>query len=312
MACSLVDRLVVDEVCRVIQFLRNYNHLKAVTENCINQNSHVAVTDESCSNEYHSIDGITIDLIQVVENLLCRSVTENPVNLKEQITCAMDVFVQPKRSHANNSSNGDAKDIFILVIGMDGAGKSTFISTLKGHYRSPCRPTLGFCPTVMTTEEKCTVNFYDIGGGDKIREIWKNYFHDVHGIIYVFDVSTGSEKFEESIAVARQALGNNLLCNKPLLFICNRKCEKEFMHSDFIHKNVLTKINTNSITSVLETNLHDIGDATLAKIDDSVKWLICKVLEGYKELSHRITIDTKAKAQQMVEEQVSLNFGSVR
>jgi len=312
LVCSLVDPVVVDEVCRVIQLLRNYNRIQAGTDNSIDQISNEEVTDESCCNKHDCIKGMTMDLIQVVEILLCHSVNEKSVNLKEHITCAMDIFAKSKQKHVTPPSVDDAKkNIFILVIGMDGAGKSTFISTLKGNYRSPCRPTLGFCPTVMTYEEKCTVNFYDIGGGDKIRGIWKNYFHDVHGIIYVFDVCSATEKFEESIVIARQALGNKLLRDKPLLFICNRKCETEFRHSDFIHESVLGKINSNSTTSIHETNLYDVRDATLAKIDDSVKWLILNVLKGYTELSHRIAIDTEAKAKQMDEEHVSLSFGHV-
>lgn len=322
LACSLADPILADEVCRVIQLLRNNNSHKLSSTPCSNhcnadsnqsyrQDDTTQVTESApCYNPCDHVKSLTMELIQVVEVLLCHTIQEKTQSPKELIECAMEFFVNRHLKGTNGSSSrfttddDKSKNIFILVIGMDGAGKSSLISTLKGNHCSPCRPTLGFCPTVMSYEEKCAVNFYDIGGGDKIRGIWKNYFHDVHGVIYVFDVSCDIEKFEESIAVAKQALEHSLLRNKPLLFVCNRKSERNFRSSDFIRERVLTNMKSSSPPSILETSLHDSEDVAQIKVDSSLKWLIHSVLEDYTELSRRIAIDTEANAKLMIEDQV--------
>ena len=47
-------------------------------------------------------------------------------------------------------------------------------------------PTIGF--NVESLEYKnLRFNVWDIGGGDKIRPLWRHYFHDSRGIVFVVD-----------------------------------------------------------------------------------------------------------------------------
>ena len=57
---------------------------------------------------------------------------------------------------------------------------------------------------------------YDLGGGKKIRDIWKNYLSEVYGVIYVVD-SSDRERIGEVKENLRQLLEHHQVKEKPLL-----------------------------------------------------------------------------------------------
>jgi len=204
----------------------------------------------------------------------------------------------------NVSAISEARNICILVIGLDGAGKTTLVSSLKGNCCHSCKPTLGFCPVLMSYEHSCTVHLYDIGGGAKIRGIWKNYFYDVHGVIYVLDVDCEVDKFEESISVARQTLSHSLLRNKPLLLIYNRKGEMNARTCDFVQDSILEYLNISSTVSYIDINLHDNTATAQLNLERKVEWLINCILGNFEYLSERVAKDTEVNAKQIFADQV--------
>merc|ERR1711972_261151 len=78
------------------------------------------------------------------------------------------------------------KDVRILMVGLDAAGKTTILYKLKLAEVVTTIPTIGF--NVETVEYK-NINFtvWDVGGQDKIRPLWKHYYHNTQGIIFVVD-----------------------------------------------------------------------------------------------------------------------------
>ena len=57
-------------------------------------------------------------------------------------------------------------------------------------------PTIGF--NVETLEfNKTSLTVWDIGGQPRIRLLWRHYFADVHGLIFVIDASDPT-RFDEA------------------------------------------------------------------------------------------------------------------
>jgi len=78
------------------------------------------------------------------------------------------------------------KKVKILMLGLDGSGKTTILYKLKLGDVVSTIPTIGFnTEAVEYKNVKFTV--WDIGGQDKLRELWKHYYNDVDGIIFVID-----------------------------------------------------------------------------------------------------------------------------
>lgn len=67
------------------------------------------------------------------------------------------------------------KEMRLLMLGLDAAGKTTILYKLKLNQDVTTIPTVGF--NVETVTYKNTkFNVWDVGGQDKIRPLWRHYF----------------------------------------------------------------------------------------------------------------------------------------
>jgi len=99
------------------------------------------------------------------------------------------------------------KEQRILMVGLDGAGKTTILYKLKLGEVLTQIPTVGFC--VETIEYKnITFTVWDVGGQDKIRPLWRHYFQNTTGLVFVVDSND-----VERIEVAKKEL--HMLSEEP-------------------------------------------------------------------------------------------------
>jgi signal recognition particle receptor subunit beta len=63
---------------------------------------------------------------------------------------------------------------------------------------------------------KNNIKLYDLGGGKKIRDTWRTYFPEIHGMVYVVD-STASERMDEIKHNLKVLLEDEKIKGKPLL-----------------------------------------------------------------------------------------------
>ena len=68
-----------------------------------------------------------------------------------------------------------------MLVGLDGAGKSTLLQAILGEPCLKTMPTFGFS-NASTSRDGFDVDLFDLGGGKRIRGIWKAYTADVHGV----------------------------------------------------------------------------------------------------------------------------------
>eukprot|EP01066_Platyproteum_vivax_P021140 Platyproteum_vivax@DN913_c0_g1_i2.p1 len=88
------------------------------------------------------------------------------------------------------------KDVRILILGLDNAGKTTILYQLQTGEVVQTVPTIGF--NVETVEYKnLKFQVWDLGGQTTIRPYWRCYYPNTNGIIYVVD-SADSERLEDS------------------------------------------------------------------------------------------------------------------
>ncbi|XP_025128511.1 ADP-ribosylation factor 4 isoform X2 [Bubalus bubalis] len=87
------------------------------------------------------------------------------------------------------------KQMRILMVGLDAAGKTTILYKLKLGEIVTTIPTIGF--NVETVEYKnICFTVWDVGGQDKIRPLWRHYFQNTQGLIFVVD-SNDRERIQE-------------------------------------------------------------------------------------------------------------------
>lgn len=76
-------------------------------------------------------------------------------------------------------------------------------------------PTYGYSPQKVTFDNK-NILFVDLGGGERIRGIWDNYYADSYGCVYVID-GTDEERLEKSLETLNSCMNNEFMKGKPFL-----------------------------------------------------------------------------------------------
>lgn len=96
------------------------------------------------------------------------------------------------------------KEIRVLTLGLDNAGKTTIIKQILGEDTKKVSPTMGF--QINTIQYKdYNLNMWDIGGQTTIRNFWSNYFDRSNIIIWVID-SLSLERLDESYQELREKI----------------------------------------------------------------------------------------------------------
>jgi len=109
----------------------------------------------------------------------------------------------------------------ILMVGLDAAGKTTILYKLKLGEIVTTIPTIGF--NVETVEYKnISFTVWDVGGQDKIRPLWRHYFQNTQGLIFVVD-SNDKERVAESRDELHKMLAEDELRDAVLLVFANKQ-----------------------------------------------------------------------------------------
>ncbi|XP_064474005.1 ADP-ribosylation factor 4 [Ornithodoros turicata] len=113
------------------------------------------------------------------------------------------------------------KQVRILMVGLDAAGKTTILYKLKLGEIVTTIPTIGF--NVETVEYKnICFTVWDVGGQDKIRPLWRHYFQNTQGLIFVVD-SNDRERIPEAQDELQKMLNEDELRDAVLLLFANKQ-----------------------------------------------------------------------------------------
>ncbi|XP_053723065.1 uncharacterized protein LOC128760097 [Synchiropus splendidus] len=109
----------------------------------------------------------------------------------------------------------------ILMVGLDAAGKTTLLYRLKLAEVVTTIPTLGF--NVETVEYKnISFTVWDVGGQTIIRPLWRHYYTNTQGLIFVVD-SNDRERIKEAAEELHQLLDEHELKNVAVLVFANKQ-----------------------------------------------------------------------------------------
>ncbi|CAI4322855.1 AEH_G0007680.mRNA.1.CDS.1 [Saccharomyces cerevisiae] len=119
------------------------------------------------------------------------------------------------------------KEMRILMVGLDGAGKTTVLYKLKLGEVITTIPTIGF--NVETVQYKnISFTVWDVGGQDRIRSLWRHYYRNTEGVIFVID-SNDRSRIGEAREVMQRMLNEDELRNSVWLVFANKQDLPEAM-----------------------------------------------------------------------------------
>ena len=108
-----------------------------------------------------------------------------------------------------------------LMVGLDAAGKTTILYQLKLGEVVTTIPTIGF--NVETVEYKnISFTVWDVGGQDKIRPLWRHYYTNTQGLIFVVD-SNDKDRIGEAHDELHRMLSEDELREAVVLVFANKQ-----------------------------------------------------------------------------------------
>ncbi|KAF2236166.1 ADP-ribosylation factor 1 [Viridothelium virens] len=113
------------------------------------------------------------------------------------------------------------KEIRILILGLDNAGKTTLLYRLKIGEVVTTIPTIGF-NVESVTYKNLNFNVWDLGGQTSIRPYWRCYYANTAAVIFVVD-STDLDRLSTASDELAAMLSEEELRDAALLVFANKQ-----------------------------------------------------------------------------------------
>ncbi|XP_077102927.1 ADP-ribosylation factor-like protein 13B isoform X1 [Siphateles boraxobius] len=193
------------------------------------------------------------------------------------------------------------RKVTLVMVGLDNAGKTATVRGIQGESPLDVAPTVGFSK-VDLKQGKFEVTIFDLGGGKRIRGIWKNYYSESYGVVFVVD-SSDVQRIQETRDTMAEVLRHPRIAGKPVLVLANKQDQDGALaEADIIETLSLEKIvNENKCLCQIEPCSAVLGYGK--KVDKSIKnglnWLLNNIAKDYEAISERVQRDTaEQKAQE--------------
>ena len=117
----------------------------------------------------------------------------------------------------------DKKGIRILILGLDAAGKTTILHQLEKEEKEKVKilPTIGFYVESLDYKDWNFITI-DLGGADKMRLLFRHYYQNTEGIIYVVD-SNDRDRIEDAADELKKLLAEEELKECCVLIMANKQ-----------------------------------------------------------------------------------------
>ncbi|XP_035216446.1 ADP-ribosylation factor-like protein 8B [Stegodyphus dumicola] len=159
-----------------------------------------------------------------------------------------------------------SQEMEIVILGLQQAGKTTFVNLIANNYNEDTIPTVGFNMRKIKKGKIC-IKVWDLGGERRFRGMWERYCRGVNAIIYMVDAA--STDFNESKQELHELLLKPQLANIPLLVLGNKiDLPQAVSHILLIDKMKLQKIDKREVCCYM------ISCKAEKNIDITLQWLI--------------------------------------
>ncbi|KAG5446288.1 hypothetical protein CRM22_009609 [Opisthorchis felineus] len=129
------------------------------------------------------------------------------------------------------------KEIRVLMLGLDAAGKTTILYRLKLGHGVTTIPTVGF--NVETVAYKnVRFNVWDVGGQEKIRPLWRHYYMGSQGLIFVVD-SADRDRIEEAKQELHRIANDREMQDAVILVLANKQDLPDAMRPEEIQERLM-------------------------------------------------------------------------
>lgn len=159
----------------------------------------------------------------------------------------------------------------VLLLGLDGAGKTTALHAMKCGERVHTVPTIGF-NVESVTYQGIDLNIWDVGGQDNLRDLWRHYYPGTNGLMFIVD-SADRDRIHEAKRELHLLMQELELRYTSLIVIAN----KQDLPNAFSIEQITQELELNKIE-----RKHKCFAATAISnegIGEAMDWLIASMIE---------------------------------
>jgi len=167
-------------------------------------------------------------------------------------------------------------EYFVLILGLDNAGKTTFLESAKtkltpnykGANLSKITTTVGMNLGKIDVHG-VRLNFWDLGGQEELQSLWDKYYSECHAVIYVVD-SGDRERVEESKAAFDRMIKNENVKGIPLLVAANKQDLADCMgvrEVKHLFENNVEELNSRELMTLATSGLTGVG------VEEGIEWV---------------------------------------
>ena len=194
----------------------------------------------------------------------------------------------------------------VLLLGLDNAGKTTFLSQLKSKYTpSHPEPSSSTVPTVgqnvaLLDFPDMYLKIWDIGGQTSLRGLWHSYYASCHAIIFIIDstdigdLSTSDDsggdvagpsksshegRLDECRAVLEAVLGHEDTAGVPVLVLANKQDRDDRQEAIVIRDKFIKPVfEGKGGGGIMDSRVLPCSALTGAGVEEAVKWVKDRVV----------------------------------
>ncbi|OWZ63692.1 hypothetical protein AYX14_06664 [Cryptococcus neoformans] len=163
-----------------------------------------------------------------------------------------------------------SKEMRVLFLGLDNAGKTTILKKLNNENISDISPTLGFNIKSLI-RDGYTLNIWDVGGQRTLRPYWRNYFESTDAVVWVVD-SSDRMRMEDCRDELKELLHEERLAGATLLVFAN----KQDLGGSMTLEEIRDALELRSIISH-RWIVYPCSAFTGKNLDDGMNWLVKEV-----------------------------------
>eukprot|EP00048_Salpingoeca_helianthica_P007116 m.106752 g.106752 ORF g.106752 m.106752 type:complete len:202 (-) comp14235_c1_seq4:76-681(-) len=126
-------------------------------------------------------------------------------------------------------------EYYVLLIGLDDAGKTTILEKLKAlaNPRYNPLPREKITTTVGMNVGRADVGrarlvMWDLGGQLELQQLWEKYYPEAHGVIFVID-SCAPDRLKDASEAFLHMVRHKATAGSPLLVLCNKQDQEGAM-----------------------------------------------------------------------------------
>ncbi|ESN93080.1 hypothetical protein HELRODRAFT_156111 [Helobdella robusta] len=168
-------------------------------------------------------------------------------------------------------------EYFVLILGLDNAGKTTFLEQTKTKFNRNYKginlkkitSTVGLNIGKIDTSN-IRLSFWDLGGQEELQSLWDKYYAESNAIIYVVD-SSDENRLDESKSAFDQMISNASLQGVPLLVLANKQDLP-----NCVSMNIIDKLFCQEQSDMIQRSCKTQSASALTGegIDEGIKWLV--------------------------------------